>query len=129
MGMIFLLIRRWRLPLGALTLIFSLNGCLMSVLDDQYTLIPVMLLAGIVADLLLWLLRPSATRPAALRLFAFLVPFVLYLLYFLALMLTETITITWSIHLWLGSCVMAGMVSLLLSYLLVPPEGSTAVDR
>ena len=124
MGMIFPLIQHWRLPLGALTLIFTLNGSLMSVLADQYRLIPVMLLAGIVADLLLWLLKPSARRPVALRLFAFLVPLVLYLFYFLTLMLTDTVTLTWSIHLWLGASVMAGMVSLVLSYLLVAPEGS-----
>lgn len=124
MGMSFLLIRRWRLPPGALTLIFTLNGSLMSVLADQYGLIPTMLLAGIVADLLLWLLKPAATRPAALRLFAFVVPFVLYLCYFLTLMLTDTVIFNWSTDLWLGSSVMAGMASLVLSYLLVPPERS-----
>jgi hypothetical protein len=31
--------------------------------------------------------------------------------------------IIWSIHLWLGSCVMAGIVGLVLSYLLAPPQG------
>jgi len=128
MGVSFLLIRRWRLPLGALTLIFSLNGALMSVLAEQYRLIPTMLLAGIVADLLLWLLKPAATRPVALRLFAFLVPLVLYLCYFLILMVgygmfTGTVIFNWPIDLWLGASVMAGMVSLVLSYLLVPPEG------
>jgi len=38
-------------------------------------------------------------------------------------MLTDTVLFNWSIDLWLGSSVMAGMASLLLSYLLVPPEG------
>src|SRR6266849_4911428 len=97
---------------------------LMSFLADQYRLIPMLLLAGIVADLLLWLLKPAATRPAALRLFAFLVPLVLYLCYFLTLMLTDTVIFNWSTDLWLGASVMAGMASLVLSYLLVPPEGS-----
>jgi len=131
MGMSFLLIRRWRLPLGALTLIFTLNGALMSVLVDQYRLIPTMLLAGIVADLLLWLLKPAATRPVALRLFAFLVPLVLYLCYFLTLMLgygmfTDMVIFNWPIDVWLGASVMAGVVSLVLSYLLVPPEGEAS---
>ena len=124
MGMIFLLIRRWLLPLGALTLIFTLNGGLMSALADQYRLIPEMLLAGIVTDLLLWQLKPSPMRPAALRLFAFLVPLVLSLCYFLTLMLTDMMTFVWSIHLWLGASVMAAMVGLVLSYLLLPPERS-----
>lgn len=123
MGMSFLLIRRWRLPLGALTLMFSLNGSLMSVLADQYRLIPMLLLAGIMTDLLLWLLKPQASRPAALRLFAFLVPLVWSLCYFLTLMLTDAVIFNWSTDLWLGASVLAGLASLVLSYLLVPPEG------
>jgi hypothetical protein len=131
MGMSFLLIRRWRLPLGALTLIFTLNGALMSVLADQYRLIPTMLLAGIVADLLLWLLKPQASRPVALRLFAFVVPLVLYLCYFLTLMVgygmfTDVVIFNWPPDLWLGASVMAGMASLVLSYLLAPPEGEAS---
>jgi hypothetical protein len=101
----------------------------MSVLADQYRLISTMLLAGIVADLLLWLLKPQASRPVALRLFAFLVPLVLYLCYFLTLMVgygmfTDVVIFNWSTDLWLGVSVMTGMASLVLSYLLVPPEGS-----
>ena len=126
MGMIFLVIRRWHLPLGALTLVFTVNCCLMSVLADEYRLIPAILLAGIVADLLLWWLKPSTTQLAALRLFAFLVPLVLYLFYFITLMLTDYY-ISWSIHLWLGASVMAGVVGLVLSYLLVSPQGGAPV--
>lgn len=118
-GFILLALRRWRLPPGALTLIFTLNATLMSVLSDQYRLIPAVLLAGLVADFLLWRLKPSAERPAAVHLFAFAVPTILYLFYFLTLMLTSGIT--WRIHLWLGSTVMAGIVGLVLSYVLVPP--------
>jgi len=124
MGIIFLVIRRWQLPLGALTLVLTVNCCLMSFLADEYRLIPAVLLAGIVADLLLWWLRPSTTRPTALRHFAFLVPLVLYLFYFITLMLTDGY-IAWSIHLWLGASVMAGAVGLVLSYLLVSPQGGT----
>ena len=78
-------------------------------------------LAGIAADLLLKWLKPSSARPNELRLFAFLVPLILFLFYFLDLMITRGIL--WSIHLWLGSCVMAGFVGLVLSYLLVAPRG------
>jgi len=75
--------------------------------------------AGLIGDLLLWRLKPSTTRPTAFRIFAFAVPTILYLLYFLDLLLTQGIS--WSIHLWLGSAVMAGMVGFLISYLLIPP--------
>jgi hypothetical protein len=56
-----------------------------------------------------------------LHLFAFVVPTVLYLFYFLALILTSGIA--WSIHLWLGSTLMAGIVGVLLSYVWVPLRG------
>ncbi len=46
-----------------------------------------------------------------------------HLCYFVDLMLTTGIV--WTIHLWLGSCIMAGVVGLMLSYLLVPPQGPT----
>src|SRR5260370_15074806 len=59
MGMSFLLIRRWRLPLGALELFFSLDGALMSVFPAPYVLIPTVLLARVVAALLLWLLKTA----------------------------------------------------------------------
>ena len=42
-----------------------------------------------------------------------------YLLYFLTLI--STTGITWTVHLWLGSTVVAGIAGWLLSYLLVPP--------
>ena len=81
------------------------------------------LAAGVVADMLLWWLKPSITRFNELRLFAFLVPLVLYLFYFLDLQLTEGIA--WTIHLWLGSCILAGVVGFLLSYLIVGPRSSS----
>lgn len=121
MGVILLVVRRWTLPFGALTMIFTLNVALISVLADQYRLIPAIVAAGVVADVLYKWLRPSIERQDSLRVFAFLTPLILYLCYFLDLIFASGIV--WSIHLWLGSCVMAGIVGLVLSYLLVPPLG------
>lgn len=120
MGVILLAIRRWQLPVGALTLIFTLNVTLLSFMRDRYWFILVAVIAGLVADALLVALRPSAARPGALHLFAFVVPVVYYLLYFLVLILTQGTR--WSIHAWLGSTVMAGIAGWLLSYLTVPPS-------
>jgi hypothetical protein len=120
MGFVLVVVRRWAsLPLGALALVFGLNAALMSTQDDQYWVIPVAATAGVVADLLLRQLRPSVGRTGALRLFALVVPAVLYALYFLGLMLVDRVW--WSIHLWAGSVVLASIVGLLLSYVLVPP--------
>ncbi len=75
--------------------------------------------AGLIADLLVWRLKPSLAIPVAFRVFAFVVPLVCYALYFLVLLVTKGVG--WSMNLWMGSIVMAGIVGLLVSYLLVPP--------
>jgi hypothetical protein len=119
MGFLLFAVRRWRLPLGSLTLLFAVYITLLSVLNDQHRLIPGVVVAGIVADGLLRVLRPASSR-TELRVFAFVVPIVLCLCFFLTLALSSTIA--WSIHLWLGSCVMAGSTGLMLSFLLAPPQ-------
>jgi hypothetical protein len=54
-----------------------------------------------------------------MRIFAFAVPVTIYLFYFMVL--TFTTGVNWTIHLWLGSTVVAGITGFLLSYILVPP--------
>jgi hypothetical protein len=120
MGLVLVALRRWKLPFGTLTLVFTINVALMGVFKDNYPLIPVATVAGLVTDLLLRRLQPSMTRPDALRLFAFCVPVIFYLCYFIPIILSTGIT--WKIHLWLGSCVMAGIVGLGLSYVMIPPQ-------
>ena len=120
MGLVLLTIRRWNLPPGAFTLVFTLNIAMLSIMQDHYILIVPAALAGLAADLLSWRLKPSVTRPDALHLFAFAVPVVLYLLYFLTLTLTTGVH--WTIHLWLGSAVVAGITGWFLSFLLLPPQ-------
>ncbi len=124
MGFILLTIRRWVLPFGSLTLILAGNAVLMFLLGLRYSSAqwPVLLAAlvgGIVADLLLAVLKPSAQRVMALRLFAFITPFAFFLIYFAALLLTGGIW--WRIHMWLGAPFLAGVVGLGMSFLLVPP--------
>ena len=120
MGLVLLTIRRWSLPFGTFTLVLTLNITFLSFMQDHYLLIPVGTLTGLVADLLIRQLKPSSVRPDALRLFAFIVPTFFYLLYFLTLIFTTGIS--WTIHLWLGSTVAAGIAGWLLSFLLVPPQ-------
>jgi hypothetical protein len=123
LGMILLIMRRWTLAPGALSLIFGINAVAMGFLFDQgpYPLIPVIarIVAGIVIDVLYQRLRPSGQRLSALRMFAFVVPLLVGGLYFLSGYATAGIA--WSIHLWAGSIVMTGIVGLLLSYVSVPP--------
>ena len=73
---------------------------------------------GLLIDGLNLALKPSVDRVTALRLFAFLVPVVTEMIYFFAIQMLHGIA--WVVHLWVGSIVLAGVVGLLLSYLLVP---------
>ena len=115
------------LPVGSLTLIVGLNAVLLSFLQDQYRLIPGAILAGVLCDILLWRLRPRIGRPGSIRLFSVAVPVIAYACYFLSLQLTTGIG--WSIHLWLGTIVVAGIIGLLMSYLVLPPFGATPAVR
>ena len=127
MGFVLLLLKRWRLPFGALTLILTVNTAMVCVFSDQYRLVPIAFVAGLAADLFIKFFDPSPKRQEALRIFAFLIPFVLYLGYFIELMALDGIT--WTIHLWLGSCFLAGIVGLVLSYLPVPPQKPAEIEQ
>ncbi len=119
-GVILFALRRWHLPLGAMTVILTLNTTLISFFQDEYSLILATLVAGILLDLLYWRLQPSMQRVDALRIFAFAFPIIYNLCFFLTVMLAHG-NITWTIHLWLGVTVMSGVAGLLLSYLMAPP--------
>ena len=126
MGLVLVTLRRskWSLPWGSLTLLFTLNAAFVAVLDHTYRLIPVAVFGGIVADVLLHRLRPSPQRPSAVRLFAFLAPALLYLVYFLTLIITEGLV--WLVHVWTGAIVQAGITGWLISYLVLAPQVQTA---
>src|SRR3989442_374015 len=111
-------LRRWQLPFGGLTLVFTYNTIAVCFMQDTYALIPAMIVAGLLADTFLLFLKPTPGDPERVRIFAFLAPALILLLYFLNLQIM--IGVVWSVHLWMGSVVMAGLAGLLLSYLLLP---------
>lgn len=120
MGMILLLVRRWRLPFGAITLIVGLTALLLATNSDLYSYVPGTVIAAIIADVLLQVLKPTVETPGRFYLFAFLVPTIFYTIYFITIALT-TAGIAWTVHLWLGAIVLAGVVGLFVSFLLVSP--------
>ena len=130
MALLLLSMLRGSLLPGSLVLLFGMNAVLMTISSwpEQFYAIPVACaaVAGVAGDLLLSQLRPSAERPQSLRLFAFALPAIFYLLHFVTLKFTDGIW--WSVHLWTGSIAIAGMVGWLLSYVFLPPSRRSEVD-
>ena len=114
-GFVLLALRRGPLPFGGLTLLLFAPTALMTVVSDEYRFLPGALLAGLFADLLVLRLRyGSARRTDAL--IAFAIPAVFYAAYFATVQLTTGIG--WTIHLWLGAIVIAGVIGVVLDGLM-----------
>jgi hypothetical protein len=126
-GLLLFALRRWQLPFGAVTLILTVDAMLMVLMrwdaaSPFWRTIPATALAGLLADLFIWRLRPSLQQVWALRLFAFALPFVLFLLLFGAIAMSSRQGLWWEIHMWLGVPFEAGAVGFGLSCLAVPPQ-------
>lgn len=113
-GLVVLALRRGGLPFGSLTLVLGVNTALMSVMSDEYRLIPGALIAGLASDVLVARLRPSADRLDALRAVAAFVPAAYVVAYLVTLALGGGLG--WPVHLWTGSVVLAGATGLLISF-------------
>ncbi len=110
-GFVLVALRRGPLPFGALTLLLFAPTALMTAVSDQYRFLAGAFLAGLFADVMVWRLRfGSARRSDAV--IAFAIPAAYYAAYFATLQLTSGIG--WSVHLWLGAIVLAGIVGLVL---------------
>lgn len=113
MGFVLVLILHFEIPRGSLTILLTSNSVAMSVINDQYLFIPVFITAGLTTDLLYWWLKPSLRRRQRLRVFAAAVPLILYSLYFGGILVVTGIA--WTVHLWTGAIVSAGIVGLLVA--------------
>jgi hypothetical protein len=123
-GSLLFLLRRWKLPFGTVTLLALGNIILMTGLylpeNQRYIIMfAVTPFAAILGDVLLWRLKPSAERRGALRVFAFLFPFILFGSSLAGLVATTGLF--WDVHMWVGVTFLSGIAGLLLSYVSVPP--------
>lgn len=121
LGVVLLAIRRWRLAPGALTFMLYLNAVGMVFQDDDYRfdLLLAAVVAAVIIDIIYGVLRPSADRPGAFRLFAVAMPAVFFLIHFGVLLATQGLW--WSVHLWTGAVSLAAITGWLMSYAFLPP--------
>jgi hypothetical protein len=125
-GLLLMALRRTTLPVGAITLMLGLDGVAMILmtnrntpLDAQLAFSGVAIGAGIVGDVLMWRLRPSAARPLALRALVALLPMTYFALYFAVIGVRYGFG--WSGNFLSGSVLLCGALGLLLSFVAMPP--------
>lgn len=113
-------LRQRTLPAGALTLMVGLNGVAMILMrghapvSTQLTFAVVAIAAGAAGDLLVWRLRPSVSRPNALRVFAFGLPAAYWAIYLGVVALGSGTR--WTVHELTGIVFVAGVVGVLVSF-------------
>jgi hypothetical protein len=121
MSAVLLALRRWRLPFGSVTFLFTAVAVMMSGLAefDLWSSIVASALGGLAADVMIQRLRPSPQRPFALRSIATAVPIVLWTAYFVLIRLIDDLE--WPLDLWIGTVITCAVTTLFLSFLAVPP--------
>jgi hypothetical protein len=121
MGAVLFLLRRWLPPFGSFTLLFGVFGILMESLEGyrypEDMIAP--LLGGLAADVLLRSMAARWNRPSTIRLFAFLVPVVMWSVRFVVF--ERFGDINWPVSAWTGTVVFAGLAGVGLSLLATEP--------
>ncbi len=117
-GVLLLILRHGPLPVGALTVILTINGALMTVFSDTYWYVLPAAAAGVVGDAIGINMRKQDPARRA-RVLSAAVPATWYALYLLVVGIGEG-GLGWSIHMTLGAPFLAGAVGLLMSLLVFP---------
>ena len=118
-----LVLARLTPPMGACTVALALPGLMSVVVNDHVQLALPAILAGLTADFLIHRFPPTH-HVLALRGFGAAIPVTFTLSYLAIVQLTWGIA--WTIHIWAGAIVLAGLAGLLLTYVVVP---DAAADR
>lgn len=118
-GIFLTAMRRFRLPFGSFTLVLLLNTIGMTIMKTSTWLIPAALIAGLLIDGLVYLLKPISTV-TRFRVFATLFPAIFFICYLTSV--TMTGQLWWSIHMWTGSVVVPAVMGLLMSLVIWPPK-------
>lgn len=119
-GTLLFIARKGVLPPGSHTFVITLSTLAMAGMRDGLFLLPSAIVTGIVADIIGQRMFPFAEHEQRVRVFSFVVPAILFICYFITIAMITGIW--WSVHLWTGSIVMAGLAGLLLSYCFLSPR-------
>lgn len=120
-----LLLRRWTVPPGSMTVLFGTITALMAILQvfARWESLIIALGAGLVADILARALRLAPTKTGRFRLFAGLVPPVFWSLYLIVEHLRWGLA--WPPEMWAGIIVWTGFGGLALGILMTQADPAT----
>ena len=119
-GPLLLVLRRWRPPAGTATVLVTVPALLSSALEGfaRPLLVVAALVAGLVTDVLVRVLRPAPDRRAAVRVVAVLAPMALTAAWFAAL--AVQVGVWYPPEIWAGTIVWTGLAGLGLALLVLP---------
>ncbi|HEY3246670.1 MAG TPA: hypothetical protein VGK88_00080 [bacterium] len=117
---VLLMVRRWRIPFGSITILFTTVVAAMNSLTEfrMPEVIAVAFVSGLAADVLVKVLQPSQLRVAAFRILATAAPAVLWGVYSVGTSARWGLTV--SPDLWLGGIFFAAVSGFGLSLAMVP---------
>lgn len=117
-ALVLTLLGRFRLAIGAFTLVLGLLGLLVTAITPTFEFLPAILAAGVVVDGLYYGVRDRWSLARTVRLLGGALPVFLFTFYFTTVALAYGLV--WSVHIWTGAIISAGLVGLLVSYVVIP---------
>ena len=119
-GIVLVVLRRWRLPIGFFTCSLTAIAIGISFMQSQFVIdIPLGIISGLLLDISYYFLKPSFKRELQFRLFCVILCSVTPAVYLLLVRLIMG-PLLWTIHLTIGSVVACGLFGWLLSYVAYP---------
>jgi len=118
-GSLLMLVRRWRMPFGAMTLVLVLFAASLATQNDEYFAIPAALVTGLLGDIFVASLGERARHAPSLYVLGFGLPLVLTAGYVVAVSLARGLG--WPANMALGSPFIAGFAGLLVAFAYEPP--------
>jgi hypothetical protein len=127
MAFLLLIVRRWRVPIGALTVVLVFNALAMVIVSDEYFLLLSVVAVGILADAAVALLNGRVSDGSLFYAFAFGTACLLAASYEIAI--AWDAGLGWPPNIIFGAPVIAGIAGLLLSYAFRVPLAHRVADN
>lgn len=127
-GIALFLIRRWRMPLGAMTFLFGIFAIAMAFQSDLFYEIIAAVVTGVLADIAIAILGERARDGLGFYALAFGMPAVLFTLYLIVAKFSLPGGLGWPPNLIAGSPFIAGFAGLLIAFCFAPPLRSGEVE-